>query len=335
MGGHQKDADFKAFHALLDADISVPIAHATSGPGARDMYLVVNLEAVRNLDYVERLNTIFNKHATNIMEQSPEAQQHRDVILSAPSTLYALALVGANPYTAAALTPVNTVFLDLRNMNAIYNDFTNMSNSVSWQFTPKDENLLKRAFFIHENAHATLGLKEPGSDFVAAVTMLRESPDSRSAMNTFADFRAISIQNTGSNAKYGIECHDAIRHALALPPEQIASMTDEEMLGLAKYFDDMNAMNNNNDVTSPEQKAALTLAGEINERGGSTGNTPEIFQAALTQSKAAFSPDSEEHKIIETIENSFNNLKEKHIAPKDRPAAASYNFAPQSPGPTS
>jgi len=319
MGDHQKSADFRAFRALLDTDVSVPITHATSGPGAQNMYLVINLEAGRNLNY-ERLHTIYNKHANNILREAPETP-HREVVLAASNIMDKAARIGVSPFTAGSLSGANTIFLDLKNMNAVYNGFMRLPDSASWKFTPNDETLLKRAIFIHENAHATLGLKEPGADFVTAVTMLRESPESRSALNTFADFRAISIQNPRSNDRYGIECHDAIRHALTLPPGQIARMTDEEMLGLAKYFDDMNAANNDKGPAGPEQKASAALNAEIqNLMDASSGNKLEITRTALKQSKEAFSPDSKEHQIIETMENSFNNLMQNHIAPKATPA---------------
>lgn len=296
---------------------------------------MVNLEAARNLDFAERLHTIFNRHATNMIELAPPASKiHRDAILGAADVLYTWAENGTMPFTAAAMPPANAVFLDLENMDAVYNSFTSTPGSLAWHFTQQDETLLKRAIFMHENAHITLGLEEAGSDFVAAVTMLRHHPESRSTLETLADLRAVSVQNTASNTKYGIECYEAIHHALALPPEQIADMSDDEMLGMAHYFDDMNTMNNNSDLTSAEQKAGITLSGEIKklmpeEKSSDLASvffapsptySPDIIQEAIKQSKAILSPGSEEHKIMETVENSFNNLMENHIAPQDTPA---------------
>lgn len=114
----------------------------------------------------------------------------------------------------------------------------------------------------HEIAHATLDLEEPGSDFVAAATMLRDHPESRAMWRNEADLRLVYGLQRGVPAlsDYGVECHDAIERALAMTPAQLKSASLQTLHAIGAEYDQRNALNRSLGAASPEGRVLATIS---------------------------------------------------------------------------
>lgn len=114
----------------------------------------------------------------------------------------------------------------------------------------------------HEAAHATLDLKEPGSDFIAAATMLRDHPESRKMWENEADIRLVYGLQRGVPAleSYGLECHDAIKRALAMTPAELRSASTQALYAIGMEYDIKNDLNRSLGKASPEGKILQTIS---------------------------------------------------------------------------
>lgn len=116
----------------------------------------------------------------------------------------------------------------------------------------------------HEAAHMTLGLDEPGSDFVAAATMLRDMPESRKMLENEADIRMVHGFQGGVPVleSYGVECHDAIKRALAMTPEELKNASTETLYAIGMEYDTQNALNRSLGPESAEGKILHAITTE-------------------------------------------------------------------------
>jgi hypothetical protein len=154
-----------------------------------------------------------------------------------------------------ALPMQSTLLVDPRTIH-------NIGKKVMPDATPRDLSHFQTLVRHHEAAHLMLDLKEPGGDFVAAVLTLRQHPEARGMLRQWADYRLLQGISWGGGAAqaYGAECHDAIEHALDLPPEKIRSMSLQEMYVTAQRYDFFNA-HNAVKKDSPEQNVHNALTG--------------------------------------------------------------------------
>lgn len=197
----------------------------------------------------------------------------------------------------------------------------------------------------HEAAHEMLGLAEPGSDFVAAATMLRDHPESRAMWRNEADLRLVYGLQRGVEplAEYGVECHDAIERALAMTPQQLRSASLQTLHAIGSEFDQRNALNRSLGANSPEGRILATISehtghgmyrdllknqwaaasrGEpaepnMMERLRHTASTPEAMLAALERTPPA---DREGRRIATDLRESVDRLS-RYAGEAPAPAA--------------
>src|SRR5690606_7623769 len=95
----------------------------------------------------------------------------------------------------------------------------------------------------HELAHALYGMEEAGADYVAAVETLRQYPGAApDVLQLAGDMRLSQILIAGdvnvfTVMRYGYEPYLAIQQALALDPDSITAIPDEDVLEEARRFD--------------------------------------------------------------------------------------------------
>lgn len=102
--------------------------------------------------------------------------------------------------------------------------------------SPENEQSLNEFVRHHEAAHTILGLQEAGSDFMAAVTILKnnDTPEAREALQIFADFRLLT---SDMGEEYGVECKEAIEMALDADPEELRRLPIETLYQVANNLD--------------------------------------------------------------------------------------------------
>lgn len=101
----------------------------------------------------------------------------------------------------------------------------------------------------HEGSH-TLGLSEAGADFFGAAKALQLNPDGAETLQFIADTRMMHAlfmdpESLGQNAegffenyRYGYKTFLAIEQVLDMPPEQLSSMSDQDLLRTASGFEE-------------------------------------------------------------------------------------------------
>lgn len=329
-GDHHNQSDMAGFQAILNAGWSRPLSHIQNGPDAKDTYLVINPKAAINTNTTLEISAVFNQHVRNSIEQRPAPENSSEywnekAQAKSLTNLFDEVRTGAMKSTALAAPSLNTVLVDLDDGEVVSSELlfgAKTSIRPEWNLSRSEYNQMKQMLFIHEAAHAALKLHEPGADFVAAVTLLRENPDSRKSVNLFADFRAIAVMARNID-HYGIECHDAVKYALSMPQEKLDAMTDSEMLNIARYFDDQNLANKNMPkMDSPEKQAQQYLKGtaimlEMAESLLSTGATSpeemapvaiESMNLLIAQARNAAPENSPAHEILTKIQNSLDSV---------------------------
>ncbi|MCB1651856.1 MAG: hypothetical protein KDI46_07390 [Alphaproteobacteria bacterium] len=164
---------------------------------------------------------------------------------------------------------------------------------------PMEFQTLHREFTrLHEGAHAILGTKESGSDFMAASSMLRTHPqdeDVRDFLSHTADLRyaASYMGDRRMQEKYGVENYDAIRHALDMDTTgQLPSLDHLEELSLIAEQHD--AKNDNNNFPGVGSTEILDRQNPAVELGSTMTRIGEFFERhqALTSADEDMLPPS-------------------------------------------
>lgn len=211
-------------------------------------------------------------------EKSPEARAGMQRLLD-------VGREGATLDTAGGGTIINSLdvavmddrTLSLRNrIDSVY------GRGMSGQ-SPEQEQIYYEFTRHHENAHLMLNLKEPGSDFVAAVTLLRQHPEARDTLQTISDLRIVDGFKDGPAglARYGAESHEALQRALSMTPEQIQNTSMTTLHAIALEYDEKNQMNRVLMEESPEGKVLTALDNRITG-GVSRGSLTASWEVAAS-----------------------------------------------------
>ncbi|MBP7722823.1 MAG: hypothetical protein KA155_09850 [Alphaproteobacteria bacterium] len=135
--------------------------------------------------------------------------------------------------------PAGGAFLGI---GAYKGDHASFDKNFAATFPPGGDRLLNEFIKLHEYGHNTGKVSpdvlEAGGDFYAAVRLLKEHPEAREVLQFVADTRAVNILNWGQDQfPYGMSSILAIHKALAMSPQQIAAMSEGDILKQAKAYD--------------------------------------------------------------------------------------------------
>lgn len=253
--------DTVLFKALLeDEQDPAPVIFIKDGNnGASEDLVLVNFDQFKDMPpaeieaTVKQINQIINERLSK-EEHAHEREQIKERVHEAAKN------AGDGPTLQSAgggfaISNQNMIFIDKR--TSIPETFLKSATGnppdkeLPFTYSDRDHNLHNEFARNHEGAHATLGLHEPGSDFMATAAMLHkypESPEVREFLKHTSEMRyAAGIYgNEQAMQKYGVENYDAIQHALSLDKaKQLPSLEEmNQLILMAEQFDHQNANNN-------------------------------------------------------------------------------------------
>ncbi len=277
------EPNFDAYRRYTEIRDFAPVEIIEGGkPGTRDDFIQVDYNGFRGLDKAatDRLMDKFAQVAGDgrIVEEDgapalDTPQKARDVF---ESEVY-LAQMDRKRLSqnggGANMEESKIVYLDSKTIS--FDEYSKSLTGVSISNRPAvDEKLFDAYTREHETAHQMLGLREAGSDYVAAVRMLQSNPgpETREFLQHVTDLRAITpfrvkdkMDSTGQSdghvaqviSSYGYGCATAFEAALNTPQSDIEKMTPEEMYENATIYDSLNSadnkvMNENGKKVRPE-----------------------------------------------------------------------------------
>lgn len=118
----------------------------------------------------------------------------------------------------------------------------------SFDFSERQNEVFTNWLAHHEGSHA-LGLSEAGADFFGAAKALQINPDGAETLQFIADTRMMHTlffdpvrlgedsEGFFQNYRYGYKTSQAIEQVLDMPAEQLASMSDQDLLREASSFE--------------------------------------------------------------------------------------------------
>lgn len=118
----------------------------------------------------------------------------------------------------------------------------------SFDFSERQNGVFTNWLAHHEGSHA-LGLSEAGADFYGAAKALQINPDGAETLQFIADTRMMhallfdpvrlgeNSEDFFQNYRYGYKTFQAIEQVLDMPAEQLASMSDQDLLSAASSFE--------------------------------------------------------------------------------------------------
>lgn len=161
----------------------------------------------------------------------------------------------------------------------------------SFDFTERQNDVYLNWLAHHEGSH-TLGLQEVGADFFGAAKALQINPDGAETVQFLADTRMMhamffdpadqggSSEGFFQNYRYGYKTFQAIEQVLDMPAEQLASMSDQDLLreasafegrmqnltnaGVSEYAVHQALWNYNPENSDPPAGAAIMRSGDMN-----------------------------------------------------------------------
>jgi hypothetical protein len=188
MGGRYSDIpDFEAYENSIKADVNTHVATNIKGSYGDYIFFDLGTYAVASPQEQARTDEILLGRAG---EKSPEARAGMQRLLDVGKEGATLTSAGGGTIIGSldiAVIDGRTLSLENR-IDSVYG--RGMSGPSQEQ-----EQLYYEFTRHHENAHLMLGLKEPGSDFMATVALLRCKPyltcalwtDSRTALAVLRD----------------------------------------------------------------------------------------------------------------------------------------------------
>ena len=258
MGGRYNDLpDFTAYENSAEADVNSHVVTQTQGAYGNYIFFDLGVYARSSPQEQSRSEEILLDRAA---EKSVEARGGMQRLLN-------MAKEGATLQSAGGGTIIGG--LDISVMDDRTALFSTRLESVYGRedqpTTFQQEQQYLEFTRHHENAHLMLDLREPGSDFMAATTFLKQHPEARDTIQTIADLRIVDgfKDGPGGLARYGMESYEAIQRALAIPPEQLKNASTEALYTIALEYDQKNEMNRSLKERSPEGQVFTVLNDRI------------------------------------------------------------------------
>lgn len=258
MSGEYTDLpDYQAFETSMNVDVNAHVA--TNIRGAYGDYIFFDLGVYARATPEEQARTeeILLERAG---EKSPQAREGMQTLLDTSKE-------GATLQGAGGGTVIQNLGISVMDDRTV--SLGNRIDSVYGRAMPAppqaQQDLYLEYTRHHENAHLMLNLKEPASDFMASVALLRQHPEARETLQTIADLRLVDgfKDGPGNLARYGAESYEAIQRALSMTPEQIQNTPTETLHAIALEYDEKNQLNRTLMEESPEGKVLSALDNRI------------------------------------------------------------------------
>lgn len=259
------EPDFKAFEDFVRAGNDAPVVIVPrNAPGPTTHYMHVNLGAYATAS-PDQQNDAHAKIMAHL-EQSAPSEDTKNI--------YKDLLEEAKSYAGLSTSGGGVMMAEERGM--FLTDHRSISQTADIEdtlqkYVTQDTSTIDRyaqeKVRRHEAAHTTLGLEEPGSDFVAAATMLRDMPESRKMWENEADLRLVYGLQRGipTLESYGVECHDAIKRALAMTPEELKGASTQTLYAIGMEYDTQNALNRSLGAKSAEGQILQAISNETGQ----------------------------------------------------------------------